>query len=172
MERVTNKKQLAILTLARLFEPLTQTSLRAYIFYQLKSFEPTLSDSTIASQVGILESSFAATQFLTAIAWGQAADSDWFGRKKVLLIGLSGTCLSCVGFGFSRSFWQAIMFRAIGGALNGNVGVMRTMIWEIIKEKKYVVHCIRHSQAEPVKGSSLVRSYYSQCALTLVGEVT
>ena len=63
------------------------------------------------------------------------------------------------------------MFRAMGGALNGNVGVMRTMISEIIKEKKYAVHCTRHSQAEFVKGSSLVRSYYSRCALTLVGEV-
>ena len=134
-----NKKQLAILTLARLSEPLTQTSLRAYIFYQVKSFDPTLSDSTIASQVGILESSFAATQLVTAIAWGRAADSDRCGRKNVLLIGLFGTCLSCVGFGFSKSFWQAIMFRAMGGALNGNVGVMRTMISEIIKEKKYIV---------------------------------
>ena len=132
-----NKKQLAILTLARLSEPLTQTSLRAYMFYQLKSFDPSLPDSTISSQAGILEGSFAASQFLTAILWGRAADAEWCGRKKVLLVGLSGTCLSCVGFGFSRSFWHAVMFRAMGGALNGNVGVMRTMISEIIKEKKY-----------------------------------
>lgn len=131
-----NKKQLAILTLARLSEPLTQTSLRAYMFYQVKSFDPVRSNSAVASQVGILEGSFAAAQFLTAMAWGRAADSDWCGRKKVLLIGLSGTCLSCVGFGFSRSFWQAVVLRFLGGALNGNVGVMRTMISEIVKEKK------------------------------------
>ena len=137
-----NKRQLAILTLARLSEPITQTSLRAYMFYQLKSFDPSLPDSTIASQAGFLEGSFAASQFLTAMLWGRAADSDWCGRKRALLIGLSGTCLSCVGFGFSRSFWQAIMFRAMGGALNGNVGVMRTMISEIIKEKKYPIQDI------------------------------
>jgi hypothetical protein len=44
--------------------------------------------------------------------------------------------LSCLGFGFSRNFWQAMMFRTMGGALNGNVGVMRTMISEIVQEKK------------------------------------
>jgi hypothetical protein len=44
--------------------------------------------------------------------------------------------LSCLGFGFSRSFTQAIICRTLGGALNGNVGVMRTMISEIIMEKK------------------------------------
>ena len=131
-----HKGQLAILTLARLSEPLTQTSLQAYMFYQLKSFDPSLPDSAIASQAGILQGSFTAAQFFTAILWGRAADSEWGGRKKVLLVGLFGTCLSCVGFGFSRSFLQAAIFRTMGGALNGNVGVMRTMISEIIKEKK------------------------------------
>lgn len=130
------KGQLAILTLARLSEPLTQSSLRAYMFYQLQSFNPSLPDSTISSQAGILEGSFAAAQFLTAVLWGRVADSEWCGRKPVLLIGLAGTCLSCIAFGFSTSFWQAVCFRALGGVLNGNVGVMRTMISEIIKEKQ------------------------------------
>ena len=35
--------------------------------------------------------------------------------------------LSCLGFGFSTSFWQALFFRSLGGITNGNVGVMRTM---------------------------------------------
>ncbi|KAH6842584.1 major facilitator superfamily domain-containing protein [Chaetomium sp. MPI-CAGE-AT-0009] len=69
--------------------------------------------------------------------WGRVADSGRFGRKTVLLIGLAGTLLSCVGFAFSTSFWQALFFRSIGGITNGNVGVMRTMISEIVKEKKY-----------------------------------
>jgi hypothetical protein len=130
------KGQLAILTLARLSEPLTQTSLQAYMFYQLKSFDPSLSDATISAQTGILAGSFTAAQFITAVLWGRAADSDRIGRKRVLLVGLFGTCISCVGFGFSRSFVQAAVFRTLGGALNGNVGVMRTMISEVIKERK------------------------------------
>lgn len=131
-----NKSQLAILTIARLSEPLTQTSLQAYLFYQLRSFDPSLPESTIATQAGILQGSFTAAQFLTAVLWGRLADSEWMGRKRVLLIGLLGTCISCLGFGFSRSFAAAAVFRTLGGALNSNVGVMRTMISEIIEEKK------------------------------------
>ena len=131
------KSQLAILTLARLSEPLTQTSLQAYMFYQLKSFNPSLPSSTISAQAGMLQGSFTAAQFVTAILWGRMADAEWGGRKRVLLIGLAGTGVSCVGFGFSRTFWQAMICRTLGGALNGNVGVMRTMISEIIREKRF-----------------------------------
>ncbi|GFF91037.1 uncharacterized membrane protein YCR023C [Aspergillus udagawae] len=131
------KGQLAILTFARLSEPLTQTSLQAYLFYQLKSFDPSLPDSTISTQAGIMQGSFTAAQFLTAVWWGRLADAEWMGRKRVLLIGLLGTCISCLGFGFSRSFTAAAVFRVLGGILNSNVGVMRTMISEIIEEKKY-----------------------------------
>lgn len=131
------KPQLAILTLARLSEPLTQTSLTAYMFYQLKSFNPSLPASTISAQAGMLQGSFTAAQFVTAILWGRMADAESVGRKRVLLIGLAGTGVSCVGFGFSRTFWQAMVCRTLGGALNGNVGVMRTMISEIIKEKRF-----------------------------------
>ena len=131
------KSQLAVLTLARLSEPLTQTSLQAYMFYQLKSFNPSLPTSTISAQAGMLQSSFTAAQFVTAIMWGRMADAEWCGRKRVLLIGLAGTGISCVGFGFSRTFWQAMVLRTLGGSLNGNVGVMRTMISEIIEEKRF-----------------------------------
>lgn len=131
------KSQLAILTLARLSEPVTQTSLQAYMFYQLRFFDPSLPTSTISAQAGMLQGSFTAAQFVTAILWGRVADSEWGGRKRVLLIGLAGTGVSCVGFGFSTTFWQAMVFRTLGGTLNGNVGVMRTMISEIIKERKF-----------------------------------
>ncbi|KAH6617252.1 major facilitator superfamily domain-containing protein, partial [Chaetomium tenue] len=69
--------------------------------------------------------------------WGRIADSGRVGRKTVLMIGLAGTLLSCVGFAFSTSFGQALFFRSIGGITNGNVGVLRTMISETVKEKKY-----------------------------------
>ena len=121
------KDQLLILTLARLSEPLTQTGLQAYMFYQLKSFDPSLPDSTISTQAGALQASFTAAQFVTAIIWGRIADAEWGGRKRVIVIGLLGTCLSVLGFGFSKSFAQAVFFRCLGGFLNGNVGVMRTV---------------------------------------------
>jgi MFS family permease len=130
-----HKDQLVVLVLARLAEPLVQTSLQAYMFYQLKSFDASLSDATIASQAGILQASFSAAQTLTGVFWGRIADT--YGRKTVLLLGSLGTIVSCLGFGLSRNFVWALIFRALGGLVNGNIAVMRTMVSEIIKEKKY-----------------------------------
>jgi hypothetical protein len=131
------KDQLLVLMLARLSEPLTQTSLGSYLYYQLQSFDPSLPESTISYQAGIIGSAFPATQFVTAMMWGRFSDSEYGGRKRTIYFGLLGTMLSIVGFGFSRSFAMAVAFRCLGGVLNGNVGVMRTMISEIIKEKKF-----------------------------------
>ncbi|KAI1085221.1 MFS general substrate transporter [Whalleya microplaca] len=131
------KEQLAVITLARLSEPLVQTSIQAYMFYQLQWFDPSLPDSTISSQAGVLHASFTAAQFFTAMIWGRVSDSAWAGRKTVILIGLFGTLVSVVGYGLSTSFHQALLFRCLGGATNGNVGVMRTMISEIVREKKF-----------------------------------
>lgn len=121
------KDQLAILTLARLSEPLTQTSLQSYMFYQLRSFSPAAPDSTISWQAGLLQAAFTGAQFCTAIMWGRLADWEGMGRKKVLLIGLLGTAVGAAGFGFSGSFKVAFFWRVVGGALNGNIGVMRTV---------------------------------------------
>ena len=131
------KDQLFILTLARLAEPVVQTSLGSYMFFMLRSFDESLPNSAISSQAGILAGSFTFAQCLTAVFWGRLADKCWMGRKNVLVVGLVGTFISCLGFGFSRSFVSAMLFRCLGGALNGNVGVMRTMISEIIVEKRY-----------------------------------
>ena len=131
------KDQLLVLTLARLSEPLTQTSLGSYLFYQLQSFDPSLPDSTISYQAGILQAAFPFAQFLTAMLWGRFADSEHGGRKVAICIGLLGTMCSIIGFGFSHNFGMAVAYRCFGGMLNGNIGVMRTMISEIIKEKKY-----------------------------------
>jgi len=86
-----HKRQLTVLTLARLSEPLVQTSLQSYMFFQLKSFDPSLPDSTIAAQAGVMQASFTGAQFLTAMIWGRVSDADWGGRKTVLMIGLLGT---------------------------------------------------------------------------------
>lgn len=170
------KDQLFIITVARMSEPLVQSSLQvgpellnqlppshtppkpplpistprlshshslnttqAYMYYQLKSFSPSLPPSAIAAQAGIIYASFTAAQFLTAMLWGRVADSPRFGRKCVLLVGLCGTALSCLGFGFSRSFSQALAFRTMGGMTNGNVGVMRTMFVTHLKPSRQTV---------------------------------
>ena len=131
------KGQLGLLGLCRVFDFLQIASLQAYMFYQLKSFDPELSDASVSTQAGILQGAFTAAQFATAIPWGRIADTPWGGRKFVLLVGLLGTGVSCLGVAFSSSFGQAVFWRSFGGAINGTVGIIRTMIAENIKEKKY-----------------------------------
>ncbi|KAI1827627.1 major facilitator superfamily domain-containing protein [Xylaria intraflava] len=131
------KDQLLILFLCRLVDFLQVASLQAYVFYQLKSFDDTLSDAQISSQAGLLQGAFTGAQVLTAFLWGKAADASWCGRKNVLIIGLFGTAVSCIGYGFATSFWTAAFWRAAGGAINGTVGIIRTMIAEITVERKY-----------------------------------
>ncbi|KAK7423744.1 hypothetical protein QQX98_000934 [Neonectria punicea] len=133
---IPRKGQLAIMVFARLAEPLSERSLTSYLFYQLKWFDPSLEDSEIARQAGYLTAVFAAAQCITSMWWGHAADSPLFGRKRVLIIGLVGTTLSAIGMGFSTSLRFAFFLRFLAGALNGNVGVLRTMVSEVIVDKR------------------------------------
>ncbi|KAH9897113.1 major facilitator superfamily domain-containing protein [Xylariomycetidae sp. FL2044] len=131
------KDQLAILFLSRLVDFLQVASLQAYVFYQLKSLDNTLTDAQVSSQAGVLQGAFTGAQVLTAFLWGKAADASWCGRKLVLIIGLFGTAISCLGYGFATSFYWAVFWRAAGGGINGTVGIIRTMIAEITVERKY-----------------------------------
>ena len=119
-----HKSQLLILFLARFVDFLQIASLQAYVFYQLKFFDSSLTDSQISTQAGILQGCFTGAQVLTAILWGKVADHSSFGRKFVLLVGLGGTAVSCLGYGFSKSFFWAAVWRAFGGGINGTVGIM------------------------------------------------
>ena len=131
------KDQLALLTLVRLAEPVTETSMHAYMFTMVKRFNESLSDGEAASRAGLLAASFQAAQAITGVLWGHLADNASIGRKRILLIGISGSFASIIGFGFSKTYYWALFFRCIGGIMNGNVSVMRTMVSEIIDDKKY-----------------------------------
>lgn len=118
------KDQLLILFFGRLVDFLQVASMQAYVFFQLKSFDPSLSDAQISQQAGLLQGCFTGAQVLTAIMWGKAADASWCGRKWVLVIGFAGTALSCLGYGFATTFFWAAFWRAFGGIINGTVGIM------------------------------------------------
>ncbi|KAK7429360.1 hypothetical protein QQZ08_004173 [Neonectria magnoliae] len=131
------KDQLLVLFIGRLADFLQVASLQAYVFYQLKHMNSDLSDSRISERAGILQGCFTGAQVCTAILWGNIADASWCGRKWALIIGLGGTAVSCVGYGFSTTFFWAAFWRAFGGAINGTVGIIRTMISEITVEKRF-----------------------------------
>lgn len=128
-----HRGQILILVICRVCEPLTYASITPYIYFMVRDFgykEP----STIAQLVTILTTVFSLGQALTAVWWG--AFSDRRGRKLSILMGLLGTALSTVIFGTSRNIYFALLGRFLSGILNGNVGVMRTVISELIGDRK------------------------------------
>ncbi|KAF4635231.1 hypothetical protein G7Y89_g2869 [Cudoniella acicularis] len=123
------KNQLALLALCRVVDFFQLASFQTICYYQLKSFSPSAlatptEEQRLSWQTGVASASFTATQSCTAILWGYIADTKWVGRKNVLLVGLVGTCLSCIGVAFSTSFVSVVIFRACGGMLNGTVGIV------------------------------------------------
>ena len=67
--------------------------------------------------------------------WGGL--SDRVGRKPVLLLGCVGTMLSMVMVGFASNIWVALAGRAFGGLLNGNIGVIQTMVGELVTKPEH-----------------------------------
>ncbi|CAF9921327.1 hypothetical protein IMSHALPRED_005149 [Imshaugia aleurites] len=91
--------------------------------------------SSASFWAGIFISSFALAEALTGMAWGGV--SDRIGRKPVLLIGCAGTLISLLIVGFSTNFWLALAGRTLGGLLNGNIGVIQTMVGELVKKPEH-----------------------------------
>ncbi|KAK4190469.1 major facilitator superfamily domain-containing protein [Podospora australis] len=124
-------RQLAILAVARFAEPLALTSVFPYLPEMIGSFGVDKVD--VARWAGITGAVFSISQSLTAVAWGRA--SDKFGRKPIILIGLFSTMCCFLVWGMSTSLAMAITARAIMGSGNGNVGIIRTMVAEMVPEK-------------------------------------
>ncbi|KAH8743039.1 major facilitator superfamily domain-containing protein [Diaporthe sp. PMI_573] len=127
---VPHKGQLAVLVALRFVDFFHMAVLQTTMVYQLKSFDLELTDKALANQAGVLQASFTAAQIFTSMLWGWAADRA--GRKPVMLAGLLGTGVGCVGVAFSHSHPQAVAWRLFSGAVNGTIGATRTAIAELI----------------------------------------
>lgn len=111
---------------------------------------------SVAKWAGVIAFVFSFSQALTAVPWGRA--SDRFGRKYVIVVGLTSTMVTFLVWGMTTSLPMAILVRAILGAGNGNgtlvfngkvypghsnsvtdrslVGIIRTAVAEMVREKE------------------------------------
>ncbi|KAH8899370.1 MFS general substrate transporter [Thozetella sp. PMI_491] len=98
----------------------------------IKSFG--VPEDEVPRWAGLTGAVFSISQSMTAVPWGRA--SDRFGRKPIILIGLLSTMVCFVIWGMSTSLTMAITVRAVMGGGNGNVGIIRTMVAEMVPEKE------------------------------------
>lgn len=110
-------------------------SIFPYVYYMVSSFHITSDDKKNAMYAGMVTSAFAFAEFSTGMLWGRL--SDRVGRKPILLTGLGGTGLSMIVFGFSPNLTTALIARALGGLLNGNIGVLNTTVAEVVTVKEH-----------------------------------
>lgn len=93
-----------------------------------------VNEDEVAKWVGFTSAIFSICQCFTAVPWGTL--SDRIGRKPIILAGLFVTMTFSLIFGFSTSLPMAIMARACIGLGNGNVGIIRTIVAELVPEKE------------------------------------
>ncbi|CAE6499729.1 unnamed protein product [Rhizoctonia solani] len=126
-------KQIAILLLMQLSEPLGSTIIYPFVAQLVNETGVTGGDeSKIGYYAGMIESIFFLTGSLFALQYGRI--SDRIGRRPVLMFGLFGQAISIFSVGLSKKFWQVVFSRALSGALNGNSGVAKSMVVELTDE--------------------------------------
>lgn len=143
----------------------------------VEGFNITTDKTQISMYAGLVTSAFTIAEFSSGIVWGKL--SDRIGRKPVLIAGLAGTGLSMLIFGFAPSFPVALLARALGGLLNGNIGVLQTTVAELVTVKEHqpraytfmpTVWCIG-SILGPMLGGALARPHISYPVLFPAGSI-
>ncbi|KAG9076320.1 hypothetical protein FRC06_009571 [Ceratobasidium sp. 370] len=125
-------QQLLVLNLMRFAEPISFSVIFPFVNQMIEEIGVTDDPKAIGYYSGLVEGVFALAQFCTAWFWGSL--SDRIGRRPVLICGLCGVIGSTILFGFSRSFSMMLISRALGGALNGNAPVIKSVLGEITDE--------------------------------------
>ncbi|KAI1752608.1 MFS general substrate transporter [Xylaria castorea] len=157
------RRQMLVLAICRICEPIAFMGIFPYVYFMIEDFHVTEDASRISFYAGLVTSAFTFAEFSTGLLWGRL--SDKIGRKPVILTGLAGTALSVIVFGFAPNLTVALIARAIGGLLNGNMGVLSTTITELITVKEHqpraytvlpVVWCLG-SIIGPMIGGALAR---------------
>src|SRR5436309_13019320 len=80
--------------------------------------------------VGLLFSSFAIAQLISAPIWGRF--SDRFGRRPALLVGLGASAVAYVIFAYAASLWLLFLSRLVQGAGGGTVSVIQAYVADAV----------------------------------------
>ncbi|KAJ1918910.1 hypothetical protein IWQ60_007374 [Tieghemiomyces parasiticus] len=125
-------RQLGILSLVSITEPIHFTLVFPFIYFMVRDLHVSDDIRYIGFYVGILAAAFSVAQLATSMVWGIL--SDRIGRRPVLLIGVAGSIVCPILFGMSQTFAWAVVMRLAWGMLNGNTSTIKTMVGELTDE--------------------------------------
>uniref|UniRef100_A0A7S1CJE9 Major facilitator superfamily (MFS) profile domain-containing protein n=1 Tax=Bicosoecida sp. CB-2014 TaxID=1486930 RepID=A0A7S1CJE9_9STRA len=97
--------------------------------FMTRDFFPELDTHSLGYEAGYLGSAYHVGALVASLVWGRL--SDVYGRRPIIIIGLVGSFVSILGFGLAQSFGGALFARFMWGALNGNLGVVKTLLSEV-----------------------------------------
>jgi MFS family permease len=83
--------------------------------------------------VGMLVSSFAIAQLVSAPMWGRF--SDKYGRRPALLVGLGASAFAYLIFAYADSLWLLFASRIVQGAGGGTVSVIQAYVTDAVEPK-------------------------------------
>ncbi|KZT60935.1 major facilitator superfamily MFS-1 [Calocera cornea HHB12733] len=112
-----------VLAIAMLGEFLSANVSTPFLLFMVESFDVAEDEAQVGYLTGVLASVFFITQFFTSLLWSTVANKH--GTRAVLFVSLLGNAITCVIFGTSRSYSEAIVIRLAQGVFNGAVGVAR-----------------------------------------------
>ncbi|KAF9523453.1 major facilitator superfamily domain-containing protein [Crepidotus variabilis] len=119
--------QFSIVLFLLLADPLTSQIISPFAPQLIRDIGITNgNENQVGYYVGIMQSCFFLTQAMTVLHWSRLSDS--IGRKPVILSGLVGLAISMYCFGLSKSFLGLVISGSLSGALNGNLGVFKSMM--------------------------------------------
>lgn len=84
--------------------------------------------------VGLLVSSFAIAQLVSAPMWGRF--SDRYGRRPALVVGMSASAIAYVIFAYSNTLWLLFLSRLVQGSGGGTVSVIQAYVADAVQPEQ------------------------------------
>ncbi|KAK6934035.1 Major facilitator superfamily, partial [Dillenia turbinata] len=133
MQRGLPIKELLFIWIVVLSATLPISSLFPFLYFMIRDFNIVEREEDIGYYAGYVGSALMFGRALTSVFWGIVADR--YGRKPVIVIGISTVVIFNTLFGLSTSFWMALSMRFLLGILNGLLGPMKAYASEIFRQE-------------------------------------
>ncbi|PSS19073.1 Protein ZINC INDUCED FACILITATOR-LIKE like [Actinidia chinensis var. chinensis] len=133
MEQGLPIKKLFSIWIVVLCAALPISSLFPFLYFMIRDFKIAEREEDVGYYAGYVGCSFMLGRALTSFLWGMIADQ--YGRKPVMIIGISTVVIFNTLFGLSVNYWMALSTRFLLGSLNGLLGPIKAYASEIFRQE-------------------------------------